>query len=227
MRIDKAVLSLATCLAFAAAAPSCAFASAITYSVSVDTSSESGQAGYIDIQFNPGGASQFATLNLTDFSTDGVLNPAAPGNLMSGDVSGELPGPLAFDNGQTIDEYTEGIVFGTTITATLTFDGPAIESPNGSSASLFSLDFLNSNESAFLFTSDPAGATAFGFNVATISVNPDGSTTPTTYPDVGGTSDATLSLAPSSPEPSTFLLFGSVLAGLGLRLARRSRGAGC
>jgi hypothetical protein len=228
MRIDKAVLSVATCLGFAASAPTSAFASAITYSISVNTSSQSGQAGYIDIQFDPGdSSSQFATLNLTDFSTNGVLNPAAPGNLTTGDVSGGLPGLLTLDNGQTVDEYTEGMVFGTTLSATLTFDGPAIESPNGSSASLFSLDFLNSNESAFLFTSDPTGATAFGFNVATISVNPDGSTTPTTYPDVGGLSDATLTQAPSSPEPSTFLLFGSFLAVLGLRVARRRSGAGC
>jgi len=223
MRINKAAFSIAACLGLAVFTPSSASAGVI-YSITVNTSSELGQAGYIDIQFNPGAStSQLATLDVTDFSTDGVLNPTAPYNLTFDDVSGALPGTLVFDNGETFNEYTEGMTFGTTITALLTFDGPAIESPNGSTPSLFFLDFLNADESANLFTSDPTGSNSnqYDVTVATISVNPDGSTTPVTYPATeGGTSDATLSQV---PEPSSFVLFGAVLAGLGLRAVRRSR----
>jgi len=191
----------------------------VVYSITVDTSSEVGETGYIDIQFSPGlTGSQFATLDLTNFSTDGALDSSAPGDFTTGDVSGTLPGELAFDNG-AFSEYSEGMTFGDVITATLTFDGPAIESPNGSSPSLFSLDFLSSDESTSLFV-DPANPNPLGFNVATISVNPDGSTTAETYPDVGGSSDATLNQV---PEPSTFVLFGAVLAGLGLRTVRNRR----
>ena len=53
----------------------------------------------------------------------------------------------------------------------------------------------------------PEGNNPRDFNVVTIDLNPDGSTTPTTYPDVGGSSDAMV-----SPEPATFLLLGSALA---------------
>ncbi|MGO9230321.1 MAG: NF038129 family PEP-CTERM protein [Bryobacteraceae bacterium] len=224
MQINKAAFSIIACLGFAALTPSPASAS-IIYAITVNTGSEFGQAGYIDIQFNQGDpTSQAATLDLNDFSTDGVLDPAALGTGTVGDVAGSLPGTLAFDNGQTTDEYTEGITFGNAITFSLTFDGPAIESPDGSSASLFLVDFLNSGESAYLFTADPTDSSLsnpYDFTVATISVNPDGSTTPVTYPaTVGGTSDATLNQV---PEPSMFVLFGSVLACLGLHTVRNRR----
>jgi hypothetical protein len=197
-------------------APSTASA-AVVYSVFVDTSSQLGQTGFIDIQFNPGdNTSQLATLAITGY-TGGTLQPALPPPTGApfGDVSGVLPGTVSFDNGQTTNEFTEGIVFGNSLTFLATFDGPAIQTPNGSTGSLFQVDFLNQNGSAFLFTADPEGNNPFDFNVATIALNPDGSTTPTTFPDVGGASDAMV-----TPEPATFLLLG---AALGLVSLRRKR----
>jgi hypothetical protein len=191
-------------------APSSACANDL-YSVSVNTSSQFGQTGFIDIQFNPGdNTSQFATLAITGF-TGGALEPGVPlpTGAPTGDVSGLLPGTVLFDNGQTTSEYTEGIIFGNSLSFMATFGGPGIHTPNGSTGSLFQLDFLNQNGSSFLFTADPAGNNPFDFNVATIELNSNGSTTPTTYPDTGGFSDATVT---SIPEPATFLLLVTALA---------------
>lgn len=48
------------------------------------------------------------------FVTDGVLNPADPGNGVYGDVSGMLPGPVTFTN-DTTTEYVEALTFGRTL----------------------------------------------------------------------------------------------------------------
>jgi len=177
---------------------SSAFAGPVTYALTVNTSSVNGQTGYIDIQLDPGDpTSQLVTLALTGFSTDGTLNTSATGNLAVGDVTGTLPGTLDFDNAMTTNLYDEGIEFGNTISALLTFDGPAIESPNGATASIFLIDFLNANETANILTADPTDQTAYGWSVATIAVNPDGSTTPTTYPD-----SRPITTRPSAPYPN-------------------------
>jgi Tfp pilus assembly protein PilW len=210
VRFHRTLFLLAACAAIGGLAPSSASAEVI-YSVSVDTSSQLHQTGFIDIEFNPGdNTSQLATLAITGF-TGGTLQPALtpPTGAPVGDVSGLLPGTVLFDNVQTTNEYTEGITFGNSLHFLATFDGPAIQTPNGSTGSLFQLDFLNANGSAFLFTADPEGNNAFDFNVATIALNSDGTLTPATYLDTNGSSDATVTLA---PEPATFLLLGAALA---------------
>jgi len=219
VRRDRTILFLAAGVMVVALAPSSASAGVI-YLISVNTSSQSGQTGFIDMQFNPGNnTSQFATVAITGF-TGGTLEPGLPPptGAPAGDVSGLLPGTITFDNAQTTNEYTEGIVFGSSLSFLATFNGPAIQTPNGSTGSLFQLDFLNQNGSAFLFTADPAGNNPFDFNVATVALNSDGSTTPTTYPDIGGAHDATVT---SAPEPATCLLFLTALTLLSLHRQRQ------
>ena len=218
MRFSYRMISAAACIVAAVTIASPAKAE-IIYVVTVNTGSQSGQTGFIDLQFNPGDAtSQLATIAITGFS-GGTLEPGLTNTTGApfGDVSGTLPDGLTFDNGQTTNEYTEGIVFGDSVSFLATFDGPAINSPNGSTGTLFSLDFLNQNGSAFLFTADPEGNNAFDFNVATIAINSDGSITPATYPDVGGSSDATV--AQQAPEPSALALCAGALAALATRAA--------
>ena len=63
----------------------------LIFSVSVNTSSLSGQSGYLDFQFNPGDSSaKAATATVTLFQTvNGIL--AQPASL-TGDAAGSLPG---------------------------------------------------------------------------------------------------------------------------------------
>jgi len=221
VRISNSLLSAAACLGIAAFTPTFARAD-VMYSITVNTSSQSGETGFIDIQLNPGdNTSQAVTLAITGYS-GGTLQPTLtpPTGAPFGDVTGTLPGSLLLDNGQTTNEFTEGIAFGNSISFLAAFSGPALDSPDGSSGSLFQVDFLNANGSAFLFTADPEGNNPFDFNVATIAINSDGSTTPTTYPDANGNLDGTVT---ATPEPSPLLTLGGVLAGLCWSVFRRAR----
>lgn len=202
-----------------------AFASPITYQVTVDTSSESGQSGYIDIQLNPGSfATQAAMAQITNFVSGGVLNSSAPAT--TGAVSGALPGPLGLTNSDSTNEYTAGLTFGNTLTFDLTLSGPALSNPNGEGGGLFSLDFLNAGQSAYLFTADPQGNNPFDYNVGVVSINGDGSTTVMTYPDVNGKVDASFVPLAAIPEPANVVLLFvglTCIAGLGWKRRNGSR----
>ncbi len=193
----------------------------ILYYATVDTSSQLGQYGYVDLQFNPSVLStEAATATVFTFSTDGTLNPADPLNGTVGDVTGALPASVTLANTDSTNEYTEGMQFGGTITFFLNFDGPAIDAPDGRGGGTFVLDFLDSSGN-FLFTSDPSGSTPFNWTTGYINVNGDGSTSVTTPPGPSnGPSVATFTLV---PEPSTRLLIVPALLALGS--ARRRRGA--
>ena len=182
---------------------------ATIYHATVDTSSQSGQYGYIDLQFNPSVLSTEAAIaTIFTFVTDGAVNPADPLNGTVGDVTGTLPLWVALTNTDTTNEYTQGMQFGGSVSFFLSFSGPAIDAPDSRGGGSFVLDFLDSNGN-FLFTSDPSGSTAFNWTTGYINVNPDGSTTVNTPPGpANGPSVAAFTLL---PEPSTALLVMSAL----------------
>ena len=191
----------------------------ISYFATVNTSSQSGQYGYIDLQFNPSVLStQAATATVFNFLTGGVLNPADPLNGTFGDVTGTLPASVTLANTDSTNEFTEGMQFGNTLSFFLDFNGPAIDAPDGRGGGTFVLDFLDSNGN-FLFTSDPSGSTAFDWTTGYINVNGDGSISVTTPP--GPSNGASLALFTPVPEPPAALL---AIPALLLGAARRRRG---
>ncbi len=200
-------------IAFLLCAAGMLSADPITYDVTVDTSSVSGDAGSLDFQFNPGPlVSQAASLQILNFSSDGTL---AGSPALTGDVSGALPGTLTFDNLTGFNDYFEGFTFGSTLSFQVSLFGPALSSPDGTSTST----------SAFGFSifSDPAGTipiltndTTDGF-ASVLTVNLDGTTTASNFSD-----QTTVAPAESAvPEPSSLRILAAVML-VAFVLKRRS-----
>ena len=201
-------------------AASLASAGPITYDVTVDTSSITGTAGSLDFNFNPGPlVTQFAELQILNFTSDGMLAGACP--CITGDVTGQLPATLTFDNGSGFNDYFDDFTYGTTISFAVSLYGPALSSPDGVSTS--------GSTFAFSMFSDPVGMTpvltsdttdGFAF---TIDVNLDGSTTVTNYSAQTSVTAMGSPGGPGSgvPEPGTLALSAAALACLAL-FGRRS-----
>jgi hypothetical protein len=184
-----------------------ASADAVSYVVTVDTSSISGDVGSLDFQFNPGPfTTQAANLQILGFTSDGTLDPLAVGPQLTGDAAGALPGTLAFDNGGGFNDYFEDFTFGSNISFTVSLFGPALTAPDGTSTSgstfAFSM-FSDPGGTMPVLSSDPSGA-AF-----TTGVNLDGSTSAS---NLSGT-DLSYSVVPT-PEPGNLVLLATSLAGL-------------
>jgi len=200
------LLLIASFIVFA----SVASANVITYDVTVNTSSIAGTTGSLDFNFNPGPlVTQAASLQILDFTSDGTLAGDCPCG--TGDVAGQLPGTLTFDNGTAYNDYFDDFTFGTTLSFDVTFYGPALTAPNGTSTSgstfAFSM-FSDSLGTVPVLTSDTTDGYA-----AIINVNLDGSTTSVDY-----SSEATVSPV---PEPGTLSLMtlGIGLCFIGRRVA--------
>jgi len=189
-----------------------AMAGPITYDVTVNTSSITGTMGSLDLNFNPGPlVTQAASLQILNFTSDGTLAGNCPCG--TGDVSGQLPATLTFDNGTGFNDYFDDFTYGAAISFAVSLYGPSLSSPDGVSTS--------GSTFAFSVFSDPTGATpaltsdttdGFAF---TINVNLDGSTTVTNYSAQATVTQMTGPSGPSGvPEPGTLAL--SVLACLAL-----------
>lgn len=197
-----------------------AFADAVDYSVTIDTSSINGTAGSLDFQFNPGPlVTQAADLQILNFASDGTLVNCASnvqGFCNTGDVSGTLPATLTFDNGAGFNDYFTGFTFGNTLTFDVSLYGPALTSPDGisTSGSTFSFSmFSDAGGTIPALTTDSTSGFAF-----TADVNLDGTTT------IGNLSTETgiTPVTSSVPEPS----MTPILLLLGLIGLFHSAGAG-
>jgi hypothetical protein len=216
MRLSKSVVLLCLFAVCLLVSPN-AFADAanVEYLVTVNTSSVSTDYGYIEFQFNSASvATQAATAQVMNFA-GGTVNPSDANNdeTPADQVSGALPGTVTMGNGTSYDDYFEGITFGDEITFTLLLSGPAINTPDGApgGGGTFTLDFLNSDESGYLFTGDPLN----DVSVFSVNINGDGSTTPQVFPDEEGSPVVTFAGPILTPEPTTMLLFGSGLLLIG------------
>jgi hypothetical protein len=187
-------------------------ADAITYDVSVDTSSISGTSGSLDFNFNPGPlVTQAASLQIHGFASDGTLlgSPA-----LTGDTSGLLPGTLTFDNGTGFNDYFEGCTFGSTLSFDVSLYGPSLSSPDGISASGSTFTFSMFSDAGGTIPALTTNLTdGFAF---TVGVNLDGTTTVTDFSTV-------TTVAPevnAVPEPRLLQL--ALVAAALIVLARRA-----
>lgn len=214
MRLRRSFL-IAPFLYLAAAA----LADPVSYKVTVDTSSIFGTAGSLDFNFNPGPlVTQPASLQILSFQSDGILDGNCPCG--TGDVVGQLPATLIFDNGSGYNDYFDGFTFGDSLTFDVSLYGPALSSPDGISTSgttfAFSM-FFDPGGTFPVLTSDTTDGFAF-----TVDVNLDGSTTVNNY-------STQTTVVPETtggviPEPDTFMLLATGLAVLCGGVKRRLNG---
>lgn len=191
-------------------------AAPITFNVSV-ANLPVGTSGFLNLQFNPGGAdAQQATATVTDFSmTGGSLAPTAD---TMGAVAGTLPGPVIFNNTMQLNDYFQGIQFGSSFSFNVTLSGLALEAPgNTTSGTTFALLLYGADGETPIFT---ATGNAPPGSLLRILINPDGTTT--VLNDVPS-SVTVRQQAAAVPEPATMLLLGTGLAGIAATIRKQRK----
>lgn len=196
-------------LTFALAMSAVSAKADVVYSFIVNTSSLAGTNGYVDFQFNPGVLStQSATVDIKNFA--GATYVAGSQTDVGGASGGPVPGVIAITNSGIYNDDNEELKFGSTLTFTLDFTGPAINAPSGTalSGSSFAFSLFDSTDTNPLLTTDPNGF------AAVVNVGTNGSVVTTT---------------PSSavtivPEPASCLMIGlASLLTLGLCIRKKQK----
>jgi hypothetical protein len=192
-------------LAFAFLLPSRVPADPVTYEVSVDTSAIHGSSGFLDFDFAPGGNSQAAFVTISGFSPGGSLTGASQVN---GGISGTLATTLTIDNSTQLNDYFQAFTYGNSLAFLLSFGGPALTAPDGtsSSGSTFAFAMFDSTGVNPLLTNDPNG------NTFKVDVNLNGSTTLTNFSVSGLNGAPVASIQQVVPEPSGFPTAAILLA---------------
>jgi PEP-CTERM motif len=152
-----------------------------------------GPGGLVDIELNPNGPQSPATVSalLFGLNTDGTVGSTTGGTPI-GDVTGTLPGMVSMDNGQLTQDLTQNFSVGSFFDIFVTISGSDIGNPNAMSGTVFSLTI---------------GDSASNFAGGSLSVNPDGTLSPSVVPGV-----MIIPYTGSVPEPSSMVLLGAGLA---------------
>jgi hypothetical protein len=187
-----------------------ALADSVTYQATIDTSSQNGNYGYIDLELNANSVSGSGPVVATVFDFSGAtLNSSDLNNDELGTASGSLPGPLTLDN-SGFNDYFEGMTFGSDITFDVTLSGSGVSLADAAaytSSTTLAAVFYDAGIANNLFVSDPTTGAA-----VLLSVEPDGS--------VQGTGPVALAVA-ATPEPGCLSLILSGFAVILLAMRRK------
>lgn len=192
-----------------------------SYQVTVDTTSLSGQSGFVDFQFNPGNATSLAATASIPTVTETPTSLFSGTSLDTGGATGSLPGPLLISNSTGFNDLFQGITYGQTLGFTVTFTGPALNPPTpGQFGSTFLLALFGSDGATPVLTTDRNG------DLFDINLNPSGSSGVANFSETGGNGQPLATVAPlaAAPEPSETAAFGVgvvALILLGLRAGKR------
>lgn len=182
-------------------------AHAETWTVQVDTSSLAGRSGWLDLQFNPADLTAPAgSATVTGLASTG---PAWPDGSATGDVIGNPTSTLVLGNQQALNDWLQGLVFGTTLSFSL--DIAATAAPGSGAGTAFSLSLYDSSFNSLL--ADPLWG-------ASLVINVDDSAR---FSVLAQTAPVSLNASPV-PEPNTAgLALAGLLAISAFRLHRATR----
>ena len=194
--------------------------------ISVNTSSVSGTAGSVELQFNPVDSTSLAA-TATSIPQREQRHPGTIDTPI-GDASGDLGSTVTIQNGQGTNDFFQNYTYGSTLSFTLAFSGTALSSPVPStSGSTFFLTLWDSQTSVVdsgsgspLFVGEPDSEPAAGHPAP----NGDGTET---IENAGPGVSATPSVL--VPEPSTLVVGvsgGLAMLAVGLWRRRHVRPAG-
>ncbi|USX25497.1 NF038129 family PEP-CTERM protein [Oxalobacteraceae bacterium OTU3CINTB1] len=194
-------LALGACASLASAAS--------TFHVELDTSSFA-STGWIDLQFNPGGASSpLAQAALSGFTGFGDSSTAQ----LSGNAAGSLATGYTFvnDGAGGLNGLFHAVNFGGKVGFNVTFSGAA--DPGANAASVFTVALYNQAQDALLGTNDLSGS------LVLLNWTPAGTVVPTM---LSNTIDTSVTAVSAVPEAETWLMLGAGLALVG-GVARRRK----
>src|SRR5258706_11044836 len=98
-------------------------AASISYQVTIDTNSISGNAGFLDFEFNPGVLSQSAFATISNFSPGGSLSNSPS---IAGNVTGTLPPAITITNSTAFNDFFVGFTYGPSLSFLLPLGGPSV-----------------------------------------------------------------------------------------------------
>ncbi len=153
-RSKRLVLMMGVIVALAAPV----HAATVEYDVALNTSSLTGTSGYLDLQFNPGTipGTPGAQATISRFGGDAILQNLGPTN-GTGDVTGALPGDLAFHNTTQFNDFFQQVTFGSSTSFHLNFNGAFLTALSGAHTA-FSVSLYDADGVTPLLTTDPSGA---------------------------------------------------------------------
>jgi len=168
-----------------------------TFDVSVDTSSVVGQNGGIYFGFFPGNNAAAASVSISDFrlTVPGALNGSP---FTDGGTSGSLSSTVSIDNSTALNDYLQGLIFGTALRFLVKFNLPSPLS--GSSGSELDVQITGGDLQTPLLTKSADGY------LVKISYNQAG-----VFTALSTGSAATITAANATPEPRMLSALGLVV----------------